>query len=326
MDGRDAVLGIGPERESSIPERRQVERDAPPVVGKLDDPQDGPAENLLEFGDLLLAAATVDLQYPTRRSGRIVESREAGTDYLRRTAALLILAFGLLWLLRGPESMHVQLRRLFEFATVKCYVEPLTLHLLGLLTIPLAAMPLLAFLAVGGVLRRRPRWTFGSIIAAAATAMLWWGVSPAAVPGSVARFAGATQGSATPTALVVFPLICGTAAGFQRLCTACHTRRGRAAVWLCVLVLLAADLYPYARTALVPAVDRRGLPSAVAADSVVSLMRGRMRPGFTDGLSERFGHHLGAHLPLLSGLVFAAPGYPGETGPFKESRKTPFFS
>jgi hypothetical protein len=175
----------------------------------------------------------------------------------RRVAGLLLLALMLLWLSRGPESLHGQLRRMFEFATVKRYVEPGTQHLLGLWTIPLFALALSVFFAVGGVLQRRPGWTIGTIITATAAAMVWWGTSPASLAGAVARFVRPTQGSATLTALVLFPLICGTAVGFQRLCTASRTRRGRMVVWLCVLVLIAADLGDPTQRA----VDRARQPS-----------------------------------------------------------------
>ena len=174
--------------------------------------------------------------------------------------ALLLLALALLWLLRGPDSLHVQLRRIFEFATVKRYVEPATLHLLGLLAIPLLAMPLLVFLAAGGFLRRRPRWTISSVLAASAAAILWWGTSPAAVQGLAGRAINSIQGATMLTALAVFPLFCGAAAGLQRLRRAARRRSGRLLLWLCVMVLLVADFCGPARRA----VDRVGEPSVHA--------------------------------------------------------------
>ena len=56
--------------------------------------------------------------------------------------------------------------------TMRRYVAPVTLHLLGVLTLPLMALPLLAFLVVGAALRRGPRWTIGSVLAASAAAVL----------------------------------------------------------------------------------------------------------------------------------------------------------
>ena len=176
--------------------------------------------------------------------------RRVNSEALQRTAALLILALGLFWLLRGPDSLHDQLRRIFESATVKRHVEPATLQLLGLLVMPLMAMPLLVFLAVGGVLRNRRRWTIGSVLAASVTAILWWGTSPAMLVGSASQIAAAIQGSAMSAALVTFPLVCGVAVGLERLCEGTPTRSGRVLLWPSVLVLLAADLGGPARSGL----------------------------------------------------------------------------
>jgi hypothetical protein len=62
------------------------------------------------------------------------------------------------------------------------------------------------------------------------------------------------------TALLVFPLVCGTAAGLQRLCAGARTRLGRLAMWFCVLALLAADVFGPARRAI----DRTTNPAAHA--------------------------------------------------------------
>jgi hypothetical protein len=166
-------------------------------------------------------------------------------DSSHRGAALLItLAFTALWFACGTESLHAQLVRMFEFATLKRYVEPATLQILGLMTVPLAILILVLFLAVGGLSRRR--WTFVSVIAAAATVLLSWAVTPADVlPTSIAQ-SNAPQNSALLRPLVAFLFVSGAAAGLQRLLDATTTSPRRLVVWMIVLALMAVDIQPYA--------------------------------------------------------------------------------
>jgi hypothetical protein len=139
------------------------------------------------------------------------------------------------------------------------------------------------------------------------------------------RFVGPTKEPATTTALLVFMLAGGTAMGSQRLWEGCRTRRGRLAVWLCVLGLLAGDVYSGASVQS-SATGQAGVGSVSGSRSVV--VRQREGECAQVSLIESVSgwSPLGAHLPPFSG----PPGRSGivsrGTTPTQESRKTPLFS
>lgn len=171
-------------------------------------------------------------------------------DRRRRAAGLVMLVLALTWLIRGDASLHVQLQRLFEFATVKRYVEPLTLHLLGLLVVPLLLLVTSGFLAAARLVTRRNRLTFPAVVFGSTVVMAWWATSPADVTPSGVSLSSALAGSQTTKVLMAFLLVAVAATGLRRVWVGLRTRRWRAALWLIAFGVLAIDCRPYMLAAI----------------------------------------------------------------------------
>jgi len=168
-----------------------------------------------------------------------------------RVAGLIVLGMFFAWLTLG-EDLHSQLRRMFEFATVRLRIDTPTLHLLGAMVLPLAALGLLVFLSAANLVSRRPRWTLPAVVLASAAAMLWWRTTPTDVSAAVANWLALEQSLIVLETLIAFTLICAACSGIRRLWSYPRTLRTKVLSAAIVAIVLVADVLPYAQSVWMP--------------------------------------------------------------------------
>jgi len=173
----------------------------------------------------LVAVWPVGRQAPTRRAGLV-----------------LTLAFLLVWATFGAQNPHARLRELIEYATVRRYVEPATLNLLGALTVLLALLVLLAFLATAALLSGKCRWTCPVVLVSSAMALGWWTAAPGNLGETAGRISVAVCGSMPVRSAVALLLACVAALGLQRCSRAPRRRHRRLVLSVVLLALTLLDL------------------------------------------------------------------------------------
>ncbi len=173
----------------------------------------------------------------------------AGTVVVRplharqRIGSLLALVMLVLWCGVGPESLHSQLREMFEFVTIKRHVDPMSLHLVGLLMLPIMIVAALLFRAITNIVGpSRQHSSFTVVVLATCTVLFWWTTSPAILPTGLDVSARAIWFSALPPALLAFAISSSAAVGFTHLLLRCSKLPYACAVWMMILGMSWIDL------------------------------------------------------------------------------------
>lgn len=169
-------------------------------------------------------------------------------DRTLRSAAIIAMAVFFSWLVLG-QNLHEQLQRMFEFATVKRYVESSTLHLLGMMSLALIALGFVVFFSVATLASGGRRWNFAGVLLAATAVMTWWRTSP---PYSTLTFLSSSDSALCMSilqSLTAFLLTCGAAVGVQCILQKNLSARARLLTSAIVLTFLAVDIFPYAQEA-----------------------------------------------------------------------------
>ena len=164
----------------------------------------------------------------------------------RRVAAWIMLAMFLTWLSLG-KNIHIQLLSLLEFATVRRYVEPLTLHLLGGMIVFLLTVGLLLFLSTARLISGSGRWTFPAVMIAAALSMIWWRTAPPELWPAITRWLAPERSLPFLQTLAAMLLVGAAAMGLHRAVGAQGIVRRRLLTVAIIVALIAVDVYPYAK-------------------------------------------------------------------------------
>lgn len=164
----------------------------------------------------------------------------------RRAAAWIVLAMSLIWLSLG-KNLHIQLLSLMEFATVRRYVEPAALHLLGVMVFVLLAVGLSLFLSTARLISGPGRWTLPAVVVASVLSMLWWRTAPPELWPTITRWLAPERSLPLLQSLAAMLLVGAAAGGLHR---AVHVQRSwhrRLLTAAVIIALLAVDVYPYAK-------------------------------------------------------------------------------
>lgn len=165
------------------------------------------------------------------------------TPSTRPMGLIIALMLLLIWCGLGGDSLHAQLRQLFEYVTVRRRVEPATLNLIGLLIAPLTMLVALGYAAMTSLFdpRRRQR-SFISIVASVSVMLAWWTTCPAMLPDGLRVQANGLASSLMPTVVFAFALTTSASMGFAYMFKRFTRRREAAVVWLVTLACLSLDL------------------------------------------------------------------------------------
>ncbi len=269
-----------------------------------DDLTAGGGRHYLGWSLLVLCLIAV---WPMRRDG----GDEHPLTATRRFALLLVLAFSLMWVMRGSESLHAQLVRMFEFGTVKRYVEPATLHLLGVMTVPLLLGCVVLLLSVGTLLSGRKPWTWVAVFGASTAVITWWTLAPHPPLPTSTLSSGVASGSAVAASIPAMLLVCGAAAGLQRLMAGAKAKLKRLAVWLIALAILAADVAPYVERGMNPGVAEPAQASATANPVSAIQTRGGAPKVSLLRRVKGLPTQLGSHPPLFCSACIIASAKSG---------------
>ncbi|MCG8404722.1 MAG: hypothetical protein MI923_05940 [Phycisphaerales bacterium] len=157
-----------------------------------------------------------------------------------RAAGLIAMAMFFTWLTLG-QNLYEQLQRMFEFATVRRYVEPSTLHVLGLMSLALVTLGVVVFLSVATLAGRCRPWSLVGILLASTVVMFWCRTSVTALT----SLSGSAAAMPILNTLTAFLLTCGAAVGIRCVCHKNLSMRGKLVSSVIVLALLATDVFPY---------------------------------------------------------------------------------
>jgi len=167
-------------------------------------------------------------------------------DHSRRAAAWIVLAMVLIWMSLG-KNLHIQLQSMMEFATVRRYVEPATLHLLGVMIVALLAVGLLLFLSTARLISGPRRWTLPAVMVASALLMLWWRTAPPELLPAITRWMAPERSLPILQSLTAMLLVDAAAAGMHRTAHAQVSLHRRLLTAAILIALVATDVYPYAK-------------------------------------------------------------------------------
>lgn len=165
------------------------------------------------------------------------------TSAARPIGLIVALMLLLIWCGLGSDSLHAQLRQLFEYATVRRRVEPTTLNLLGLMFIPLTMLVALGYAAMTSLFdSRRRRGSFIGVFTGVGVMLAWWTTCPAMLPDGPRVQASVLASSLLTLVVIAFALSTSAALGLAYMLKRFSRRHEAALVWLVTLACLSLDL------------------------------------------------------------------------------------
>lgn len=152
----------------------------------------------------------------------------------------------LVWLIRGPASLHAQLKELFVEVTVRKNIANEIQNRIGLLIVPLLAMQLAGFRATQQVLASHRTPGFAATFAAATLMLILWCTAPTDWLASAAALCTVLRSAPSTPILMAGGLAAAAVVGSDALARRIATHSGRVAFAALLLLVGAFDLAPRA--------------------------------------------------------------------------------
>lgn len=170
----------------------------------------------------------------------VIKSRRFDGLVTRRVAAMGVVGFACLWLTLPDESLHTQTVLLFRESTVRRYVDPISLHLVGLAILIAFTLPTALGVSLVRLIRASRPMSLPAILAGTGAAWAWWYFAPSDLfTATVQLHSNLAMHAAT--SVFALGLIVAASVGLQRLLD-CERILRKLVVSFVVITVTALDL------------------------------------------------------------------------------------